>query len=94
MTVIDRGFRKGATDLGIRHVPNGTVEKPKVHTTTTLGYNPAKAVSIFDLKARHCRWPVRDDARGVADLYCGETVAYEGCSYCEAHRQRSKQQTP
>ncbi len=35
-------------------------------------------VAFLDLRARHCRYPIRD-------LWCGRT-SDEGCSYCPGHR--------
>jgi len=67
------------------------VVKAKPQKWGDQDYDPKKAVDIFKLKRRHCRWPVRDNARGVTDLYCGEAIAHEGCSYCLYHLARSKQ---
>ena len=91
MTVVDRGFRTGKSmDFATANIPNGHVTPPK-KIPTEQSYNPKKARSLLDLKSRQCRWPVRDNARGVADLFCGEAVAYEGCSYCNEHHKRSRQ---
>jgi hypothetical protein len=84
MTVVDRGFRVTS------NLPNGQVPAP-TKVAPAQSYDPKKARSLFDLKSRECRWPVRDNARGVADLFCGEAVAYEGCSYCSEHHKRSRQ---
>jgi len=92
MSVIERGFRVGkSVDFATANIPNGIVEKPKSTTVTGDSYDPKKARSLFDLKNGQCRWPVRDNARGVADLFCAEAVAYEGCSYCTEHHKRSRQ---
>jgi hypothetical protein len=47
-------------------------------------------VTIFDLEAHHCRWPVEDDARGNIVLYCGNGPLVpqpNGCpsAYCRIH---------
>jgi hypothetical protein len=80
-------------EVSINHKGGGPV-MPQPERWGTQGYDPKKAVDIFKLKRRHCRWPVRDNERGVADLYCGEAIAYDGCSYCLTHLARSKQSSP
>ena len=92
MTVVDRGFRIGKSmDVATANIPNGVVEKPKATTVNGNGYDPKKAVPFMGLTSKNCHWPVRDNARGVADLFCGAAVAYEGCPYCSTHHQRSRQ---
>jgi hypothetical protein len=53
-------------------------------------YDPKKARPLLKLTLGQCKWPVRDDNRGVADLFCGEAVAEEGAVYCPTHRARSR----
>jgi len=88
MTQIISTFKEVRTDDGNSASP---IVRAKPQKWGDQDYDPKKAVSIFKLKRRHCRWPVRDNERGIADLYCGEAIAHEGCSYCLTHLARSKQ---
>jgi hypothetical protein len=72
-------------------LPNGVAERPKATTVNGNGRNPKNAVPFMGLTSRNCHWPVRDNARGVADLFCGDPAAFEGCPYCSEHYNRSRQ---
>lgn len=68
-----------------------TGERPNPSTTPDGSAQPPAGVTIFELGARSCRWPLwADDVRPVAgtSLYCGARTVAQGASYCACHAPR------
>ncbi len=40
-------------------------------------------ITIWDLKPRHCRWPVSGEREHT--MFCGTHTISENCSYCSTH---------
>ena len=55
--------------------------------TFEAGYHPLN-LSLLELPANGCRWPVNNAAPNEMHLFCGHPKA-EGKSYCERHVERS-----
>ena len=50
-------------------------------------------VALFDLRLRHCRWPI-GDPRDVDFGFCGEGRDQPGSPYCAAHRALAFDRSP
>lgn len=65
------------------HVPRVAVMRAEPVVEEPLEPMPENAVTVADLSATVCRWPIGDPAQ--ADFrFCGRT-AKNGAPYCEAH---------
>lgn len=68
----------------LRRVNSRVVKPPVIPAEAPWSQPPPEGVSIMDLKARSCRWPLWPYHGPISDRYCGEqTVA--GKSYCQSH---------
>jgi len=49
---------------------------------------PAPDLTIYQLRNRHCKWPLGPTMQQPPYAYCGKLTVL-GCSYCRAHMERA-----
>jgi hypothetical protein len=90
---LDWVTRPGRKSLVLKSSAPARMSKPKRPSVpravvggmiATAAFKPlagAQGVSFMDMRPRMCRWPIRDDKNGVADLFCG-APAERGRHFC------------
>jgi GcrA cell cycle regulator len=90
--VLGKIFRLGIRQPAVPIAPRGYQPGRMLPPNAALPIGPlpsnCELVTILDLAAHHCRWPV-SEVRGTDTVFCG-APRIEGWSYCREHAARAQ----
>lgn len=73
------------TAMTLAREPKPKKAKPlDLDRMTIIVREAVRPCTLLDLNAKTCRWPVADDERGIAGLFCG-LPPLDGVPYCAIH---------
>jgi hypothetical protein len=75
-------------EFGGRFTKNSCIGKARRLKLAAPLTSPSPDLTIYQLRNRHCKWPLGPTMQQPPYAYCGKLTVL-GCSYCRAHMARA-----